>query len=77
MTAQTVAMLHAPCAGARGAAAPPRTLLQGPLRHSQPRAPLRRAPPPLRVANEVYEARVDPAQLVVLASAAGLGAYWW
>ena len=74
MTAQTVAMLHSPCAGARGAAAPPRTLRQ---RHSQPRVPLRRAPPPLRVANEVYEARVDPAQLAVLASAAGLGAYWW
>jgi hypothetical protein len=75
-------MQQAPsCAGARRSAAP-RTLRHAPLRHSAPRPrtspPQRRAlTPPLRVVNEAYEARVDPAQLAVLASTFGLGAYWW
>ena len=30
-----------------------------------------------RVAPGVYEAQADPAQLLVLAATAGLGAFWW
>ena len=56
------------------AAVPARRAAQTPhAPHASPRGRSLRT----RVAPGVYEAQADPAQLLVLATTAGLGAFWW